>query len=165
MVRAATSALLVLLLGGCGQKGSYELNWALTTAGAANPRREIQSTRDCSQVGLDSIEVIATDQTGGKNPTLSVFPCYSQSDGPLGRGPELDDGLYTLEVSGLSAGGQVLTGPVEVEGGVKISGDGFVGCDVDLPTPAACADGVDNDGDGLVDLFDPGCKDATGTKE
>ena len=27
--------------------------------------------------------------------------------------------------------------------------------------PGACSDGIDNDGDGLVDLADPGCKDAT----
>ncbi len=33
------------------------------------------------------------------------------------------------------------------------------------PPAAACADGVDNDGDGLVDLADPGCTDATDTDE
>jgi probable HAF family extracellular repeat protein len=31
--------------------------------------------------------------------------------------------------------------------------------------PGVCADGIDSDGDGLVDLADPGCKDATWTLE
>lgn len=33
------------------------------------------------------------------------------------------------------------------------------------PPPAACADSLDNDGDGLVDLNDPGCVDAADTDE
>lgn len=31
--------------------------------------------------------------------------------------------------------------------------------------PVACADGIDSDGDGLVDLADPGCKNAAATRE
>ena len=31
--------------------------------------------------------------------------------------------------------------------------------------PGACADGIDNDGDGLVDLADPGCANAADTSE
>lgn len=33
------------------------------------------------------------------------------------------------------------------------------------PPPAACADGIDNDEDGLVDLADPGCTDASDSDE
>jgi GH18 family chitinase/aryl-phospho-beta-D-glucosidase BglC (GH1 family) len=33
------------------------------------------------------------------------------------------------------------------------------------PTPKACADGIDNDGDGLVDMSDPGCASATDDDE
>ena len=33
------------------------------------------------------------------------------------------------------------------------------------PPPAACADGSDNDGDGLVDLSDPGCSSSSDTDE
>ncbi len=33
------------------------------------------------------------------------------------------------------------------------------------PTPAACGDGVDNDGDKLIDTADPGCINATDTDE
>ena len=33
------------------------------------------------------------------------------------------------------------------------------------PPPVACADGIDNDGDGKIDLADPGCSSATDTDE
>lgn len=34
-----------------------------------------------------------------------------------------------------------------------------------IPATAACADGLDNDGDGFVDMNDPGCSDPTDTDE
>jgi hypothetical protein len=36
---------------------------------------------------------------------------------------------------------------------------------VPLTPPPACNDGIDNDGDGLVDLADPDCTDLGGTHE
>ncbi|WP_345975296.1 hypothetical protein [Sulfurimonas sp. HSL3-7] len=33
------------------------------------------------------------------------------------------------------------------------------------PAAAACSDGIDNDGDGLVDMSDPGCKDVSDNDE
>jgi hypothetical protein len=36
---------------------------------------------------------------------------------------------------------------------------------VALTPPPACNDGIDNDGDGLVDLADPDCTDLGGTHE
>lgn len=36
---------------------------------------------------------------------------------------------------------------------------------VTIPTGPACSDGLDNDGDGLIDLADPGCSSATDTSE
>jgi hypothetical protein len=94
---------------------------------------------------------------------VSAFPCFSRQDGPSGRGPGLDPGQVTLEVTGLSSGGLVLTGPVSTT--VTIADTGLVpGC-VKLPAPAACGDGVDNDGDGLVDAHDPQCQDQKDTDE
>jgi parallel beta-helix repeat protein len=50
--------------------------------------------------------------------------------------------------------------------GIDDDGDGLVdeGCSVPPPLPA-CADGLDNDGDGKIDLADPGCSSATDTNE
>ncbi|PIR83985.1 hypothetical protein COU18_01085 [Candidatus Kaiserbacteria bacterium CG10_big_fil_rev_8_21_14_0_10_51_14] len=33
------------------------------------------------------------------------------------------------------------------------------------PAPSACSDGLDNDGDGLIDMNDPGCNDSSDTDE
>ena len=80
-----------------------------------------------------------------------------------GRGPGLAVGPLTLQVSGLSPGGQAITGPVDVP--VEIPTEGVVAASVDLPTPLQCHDGMDNDGDGVVDLRDPGCSGEDDTSE
>jgi hypothetical protein len=146
---------LALLCAACGSNGSYELHWTLGC-----PSCQIASAHDCSRVGLDTVLVVAKQ---GSDETRAVFPCYSTTGGPKGKGPGLADGLTTLLVSGLTAGGQTTSGPVSVE--VTIPAEGFVSAEANLPVPPACNDGVDNDGDGLVDLQDSGCKDASGTSE
>jgi hypothetical protein len=155
--------VLTVLLAGCGSKGSYALRWTIGCSDSTSAKCQVAKTKDCSQVGLDSIEAVASVENKNQS-ELSVFPCFTIGDGPLGRGPELDVGLVDLSVSGLSAGGQVLTGPVDVTA-VSIPETGFVEVWVTLPTPPACSDGVDNDGDGLVDMMDPDCKSESGTKE
>jgi len=49
---------------------------------------------------------------------------------------------------------------------VTVPSEGTTATDpVTLAPNPACADGVDNDGDGLVDLADPDCADALGESE
>ena len=161
-IRSAIVLLATAFLSSaCGQQGSYELRW---TIGCKTPDdREscaLRSVKECSQVGLDSVEVFAQQ---GSAETRSVFPCFSDAEGAMGRGPELETGDVTLQIYGLSPGGQKLIGPLAVE--TTIPSSGFVLVDVDLPRPPACNDGVDNDGDGLVDLHDPDCKDPNDTSE
>jgi hypothetical protein len=149
-------ALIVLLplgLVACGEAGSYELTWTIGCETGEDPACAVVSIRDCSRRGLDSIEVIAL-QDGEQR---AIFPCFSPDDGPVGRGPGLDSGSVQLDVYGLAADGVRLTGPAAVT--AEIPESGLVPVEVNLPEPAACADGVDNDGDGLVDLMDPGCLD------
>lgn len=151
----------LLLLAGCGNAGSYELHW---TIGCQSPKQPstcvVSSARQCSSRGLDSIEVTARQ---GSDETRSVFPCFSPDEGPVGRGPDLEEGPASLGAYGLSAGGVRLT--AEAQGSTTIPAEGLVEVWVNVPLPPECLDGVDNDGDGLVDLLDPACASSKDTDE
>lgn len=147
-----------LTLCACGDTSSYELHWTIGCAGGSSC--EPQSIKGCSSVGLDSVHVEATT---GAEVTVSVFPCYSPGEGAVGRGPDLEPGAGTLAVTGLSPAGIALTEPVTAK--VQIPEGGLGPVTVDLPLPAQCGDGVDNDLDGLVDLLDPDCADTADTDE
>ena len=152
----------LLLIAGCGEAGSYELSWNIgCDKTKACTTCTLDNAMGCSKVGLDSMEVRVF--RGAVEEEGSIFPCFSQQDGALGRGPGLDPGKVRLEVSGVSPGGQQLTEPVSTE--VTIPDTGMAAACVKVPLPTACADGVDNDGDGLVDGDDPGCKDDKDTDE
>jgi hypothetical protein len=149
-------AALALAITGCGDPTSYELSW---TIGCANPGDDactIKSVRQCSALGVDAIAAQAL--VGGSDKGTARFPCFDQARGSASAvGPDLPSGDVTLEVSALSASGHVLSGPVSVN--VTVPSEGNAPVSVDLPVPLSCADGVDNDGDGLVDLLDPDCPD------
>ena len=161
---SALCGLSMLSMAGCGEAGSYELTWVMAcnaSKAAACTACAMENAMGCSAVGLDSVEVRV--KRGEVEEAASAFPCFSAQDGPLGRGPDLDPGQVTLEVSGVSPGGLVLTGPVTTK--VTIPDTGFGKACVVLQPPAACGDGVDNDGDGLVDGHDPQCQDQKDTDE
>lgn len=144
---------------GCGEGGSYELRWTVGCENIGDTACAITSAKGCSSYGLDAIEVLAVQ---GFEENRTLFPCFSVIDGAVGRGSELEEGAVTLEVSGLSAGGQLLTsGSVNVE----IPASDFQLVLINLPAPSPCADGVDNDFDGLVDVHDPGCEASGGERE
>ncbi|MGR3310440.1 MAG: SBBP repeat-containing protein, partial [Candidatus Brocadiales bacterium] len=66
-----------------------------------------------------------------------------------------EGGLQIIDVSDCAR-----VGVENCTNGLDDDGDGLVDCnDTDCPpcTPEACNDGIDNDGDGLVDLDDPDC--------
>jgi hypothetical protein len=146
--------LTSLVTSACGEGPTYRLEWTLGCASSPT-NCTITDVKQCSVVGLDAIDVIATD-TGGQA-VHSVFPCYSPTTGASGAGPELSPGTHTLGVTGVSPGGQTLATAATVSVTVAESGQSPVS--VDLPLPVACADGMDNDRDGFADRFDPGCKD------
>ncbi len=145
-----------LIAGGCGEAGSYELSWTISKLDGKAAPCTVSSVHTCSKAGLDSLQVVVL-RTGDAEET-ALHPCYTPGDGALGRGPDLTDGPVTLRVTGLSPGGQQLTSPVEVSADIPL--EGLVKVKINLPRPPRCADGVDNDGDGLVDLKDPECKGA-----
>ncbi len=162
MIKTIFAMAGLLLAAGCGEAGSYELSWNIgCDTKKACAACAMDNAMGCSSVGLDSVVVRVF--RGGVEEAASAFPCFSSQDGALGRGPGLDPGKVTLEVYGLSPGGQQLSGPATAE--VTIPETGLAAGCVKLATPVACADGVDNDGDGLVDLHDPQCKNLKDTSE
>jgi hypothetical protein len=144
--------LLLATAGGCGDSGSYELSWTIGCGGGGGPGCAIQSVRQCSEVGIDAVSVLATADSEQET---TVFPCFSSEMGASGRGPGLPEGPASLAVSGINPGGEVISGPTTVT--VQIPGDGYAPVLADLPRPPACSDSMDNDRDGLVDLADPSC--------
>ncbi|MCA9664414.1 MAG: hypothetical protein KC503_02465 [Myxococcales bacterium] len=153
---------LAVVVGGCGDATSYELSWTIGCATPGDAACTISSVRQCSELGVDAIAARAV--VGTNDEGTARFPCFDQARGSASAvGPDLPGGEVTLEVSALSASGHVLSGPVSVQ--VVIPGEGTTPVSVDLPAPLACADGVDNDGDGLVDLLDPDCADDKGDSE
>ena len=146
--------VLCLLAVGCGEAGTYELTWTIGKLDAKAAPCKVVSVAVCSRAGLDSLEVQVL--RGGAQEEMALHPCYSAGEGALGRGPDLNEGDVILRVTGLSPGGQQLTVPLDVPATIPM--EGLVKVQLSLPRPPQCGDGVDNDGDGLVDEKDPECK-------
>ncbi len=145
-----------MVMCGCGSSGSYELHWTIGCKTPDSPGRcEPRSVKGCSNAGVDSIEVFTIQ---GDELTRTIFPCFSLDYGPVGFGPELPQGEANLEIFSVNPGGERLNDRVTVP--VVIPEDGYQAVWAHLPQPAQCKDGVDNDGDGLVDGLDPGCQNA-----
>jgi hypothetical protein len=96
-----------------------------------------------------------------------IFPCAPHSGEHT-----IDAGDYILQVTPLNPRGERLTDPrtgvavAPVEVPVTVPSEGTTATDPVTLTPnPACADGVDNDGDGLIDLADPDCGNALGESE
>ncbi len=146
---------------GCGPVGTYRLSWRI--AGEAEAQF---SAKECGGHGIESFDVVETSADG--NVTTFRVPC---GQGSISR--EIVPGRWTVRLNALDLNGR---GPVAADGpkamrGVSqpfdvSAGGALVQVDVVVQPRAACADRVDNDGDGRVDLDDPDCMgDPTRTSE
>jgi hypothetical protein len=162
-MRTATLLLLGGLLAGttgCSPKGSYTLSWFITGEASSD-------ALGCSSHGVDGIQVLAL-KAGNREPAdLVVFPCA-----PHYGERKLTAGDYFLQVTPVNGRGARMTDPETgaaipaVEIAVKVPSDGTTYTDtVEITSNPACSDGVDNDGDGLVDLGDPDCDGPLGESE
>jgi len=151
-------------LGGCNNNGSYRVFWQFAIP--SSPSTSSFQPGDCARVGVAGIAITAT-KSGNSQAAISV-PCgLGFYDGSLG------EGSWTLGLVALNATGQpqtanvstdssmpVIVGPpsgttdpVEIHAGQHVVATPSVFL---MPLPP-CADGVDNDLDGRVDLDDPDC--------
>lgn len=151
-----------LAIAGCRQDGSYRVTWdfqADTTPGAM----EQSAAAGCGQHGVDAIFVTASDTTGDGDQVLAICT-LGQATRPVPAG------TWNIHVQGVDAQRNLMPSVVPTASihAVVVS-DGVVSSLPPLVTltfPPACSDGIDNDGDGRVDLDDPGCAgDPSGTHE
>lgn len=137
----------------CDGTGKYKIYWKFADA-------EISSAKVCSTRGVEKIQISVLKAGSNRTVTSHTARCYPA----FRRGPALDPGTYDLRVEGLGFDGRPLSNPQTGEPyalsfayGVRVREAKVVTVEVTLTRPPACADGVDNDEDGLVDSLDPGC--------
>lgn len=161
LVRPAGLALaagLALTLLGCEGHGEARISWSFTDG-------PVQGAADCSRRGVAKV-VITFEDAGGSPVRTFELPC-----GPGHSGERtVPEGTYQVRVQAFGPSGLPFRDPETGELTlVEIIPDFVVkdrdkvseGAVVFTPNPP-CADGVDNDHDGLVDADDPGCLDKNG---
>jgi hypothetical protein len=150
--------------GGCTQSGSYRLSWVFLVDGTLE-----SSATACGRHGIDSILATGTDGSGDAQQVIAL--CVP---GQFGGSAAPGTWTFTFQmldaerapVHPVSPPGETALAPVPA-GSATVSVDGptaeFPVQFIPLPE---CNDGIDNDGDGRVDLADPDCGvDLTGPIE
>jgi hypothetical protein len=145
--------------GGCADHGTYQVSWQFA---GADPNT------GCGEHGVDSIRVIGRDSAGDNDNFVALCTAYQLSQ-------SVPVGTWTFEVHQIDVRG-VPIDPKDDQGNLlpptatgDVIKDQPVWLDpmpVQLTPRPACSDGIDNDGDGRVDLDDPDCAgDPNGTSE
>lgn len=150
--------LLCAALAACEGHGEARISWSFTDG-------PVEGAADCSRRGVDKIVITFQDDLGVP---VRIF------ERPCGRGDSetvtVPTGTYQVHVQAFGPSGLPFRDPFTDELTlVEILTDFVVkdrkavteGAVVFTPN-APCADGVDNDRDGLVDADDPGCLDKNG---
>ena len=168
------SVAALTLATACAEDSSFVLRWQVGRS-EADADAMLRSVRQCSELGLAFVRVV-TVTDDGTEVDRREFPCFpdefAEDDGAA-PGPELAAGEYYVTVLGLTRRGLTRPDPnpedpndpnpvlardgqkvvVRSKGeGVLIDGFRLIGAD-------ECADGIDNDRDGSVDLSDPPCRE------
>jgi len=158
---AIVCAIGALAVAGCADHGSYTVIWAFPDFDAAHV------AAGCGMHGVDSIHVTGRSDSGDGETATAL--CTS---GQLSHSVSV--GNWTLFVHQVDVRGREVD-PADANGApAPAMATVAVGKDADFPADPspvvlmprpACNDGIDNDGDGRVDLDDPDCADANGTSE
>lgn len=168
------SVAALALATACAEDPSFVLRWQVGRT-AAEAGRELRSVRQCSDLGLGFVRVV-TLSDDGTEVDRREFPCFpdefKEADGGA-PGPELAAGDYYVNVLGLTR--RKLTrpdpnpedpndpDPVLARDSLKVTvrskGEGTLVRGWQLIGADECADGIDNDRDGSVDMSDPPCRE------
>jgi hypothetical protein len=156
-----------LALAGCTPTGTYQVSWNFFARadGTGGP----ESAGD--GCGLHGVDAILVTGTSGGNGSSKIGLCTSR---PPSGTPNLGDvipgwlsgsvatGDWSFTITPLDVHGTQLTGGAPTASLTVSDGMTTAFPTVTLTPRPECSDGIDNDGDGLVDGDDPGCANATG---
>lgn len=161
-------AAALALATGCAEDSSFVLRWQVGRT-AKDAEEKLTSVRQCSELGLGYVRVTTIDSDGAVVDTRE-FPCFPDefraADGAA-PGPELSAGVYAVSVVGLTRRDQPRPDPDDPDAmlasdhqtvTVHSKGEGQLVTGFRLIGIDECADGVDNDRDGAVDLADAPCR-------
>ena len=137
-----------LALASCTPTGNYRLSWDFfpRADGTGEPQGAGNS---CGLHGVDAIFIQGT--SGGNGATRIALCTPGAALGDVGLG-DWTFSLQAMDVRGTLIGDPVSTMTLTVSEGATQEFP-----TVTLTPRPECSDGIDNDGDGLVDRDDPGC--------
>jgi hypothetical protein len=145
--------LVTLGLAACGQDAHYTLTWRFSTEAPA-----AFSARSCGLAGVESFEGTEIEVDGTTNTFKAV--CGA---GRLER--SLGPGTWTVKLQGVDPSGRAPTDGTATSMVLTGVSSPFV-LELNQPSPVvevvvvsrpSCADGIDNNSNGLVDSDDPFC--------
>ena len=142
---------LGLVAGGCTQQGDYEATWQFAAAGDAPD--------GCGAHGVDAVLVTGSSDAGDRTSVTALCTTgLVKSSIPTGS---WHFAIYSLDVEGKAIwpiDQPDAQAPEDTSApGIAITDGGLATFAVTLQARPACRDGIDNDGDGRVDLDDPDC--------
>jgi hypothetical protein len=152
------AASLVLSFAGCKQDGSYRVSWSFTAEASSSEPENAAS--GCGRHGVDGILVTAVDTNADSDQVLAICTL-----GQVMR--DVPVGTWAFQVQAVDAQGALMSAVVAVQvlDQPIVDGQTTDVPPVTLTYPPACNDGIDNDGDGRVDLDDPDCANSAGMHE
>jgi len=154
---SASLFAVLALCAGCGSDGNYQVTWNFFASPDAQGD-PVEAFAACGAHGVDAIQVVAVNADGDRHQDTGLC-----TQGQLAAGLGLGQWQFTFfQVDGK---GNVIPPPPDMsdpQASAEIEENKTAELDVItfVPRPA-CADGIDNDLDGRVDLDDPGCEGAS----
>jgi hypothetical protein len=158
VVRFAGLALAVALLtAACGTDGGYTVSWQFFASADATAEGDltVEPSAACGPHGIDAILVTAVNADGAGHQTTGLCTAGTLIDG-------LATGQWQFRFQQIDFRGELIPPPdglsdPERSATIAEGAPAMLDPIVTFAPRRACADGMDNDRDGRVDLDDPDC--------
>ena len=171
-LRLAPAAAALALATACTEDPSFVLRWQVGRSADEAEQADLQSVRQCSELGISRVRVTTSDLDGEEvdSREFACFPeAFAAADGAA-PGPEVGPGDYYVTIVGLTRRGATRPDPDDPNDDEKTfardrrkvtvtsTGEGALIDEFRLVGVGECGDGIDNDRDGAVDDGDLSCR-------